>query len=228
MHTCNPATARIPAWLVLLAAISLLPVWNSCQAVDAVISVHGLFRDKALLKIDGKRRLLTAGETTPEGIKLVHANSRQAVLEIDGKQAVYTLGDHIGGKRAAAPNKPEARLWSNERGMFTTVGTINGFPVSFLLDTGATAVALNANEARRLGVDYKSRGQKTGIQTASGAEVAYRVKLTSVGLGDIKLYNVDAVVLEGTSPVTPLLGMSFLGNLQIENRGNMMLLRQNY
>jgi len=228
MHTRNSGTARTPAWLVFLAAISLLPVANSCQAIDAVITVHGLFRDKAVLKIDGKRRLLTTGETSPEGIRLVRASSKEAVLEIDGKQAVYTLGDHIGGKRAAAPNKPEARLWSNERGMFTSVGTINGYPVSFLVDTGATTVALNSLAARRLGVDYKSLGQKTGIQTASGAEMAYRVKLTSVGLGDITLYNVDAVVLEGSSPLTPLLGMSFLGNLEIENRGTMMLLRQKY
>jgi aspartyl protease family protein len=226
MKIANSRLKRIPAWLVLLAGFSCAIVWGSGQAAN--ISVKGLFRDKALLVIDGKRRLVSAGETTPEGIKLISANSKEAVIEIDGQEETYTLGAHIGGNSKSSSKKPEARVWANERGMFATIGTINGFPVSFLVDTGATSVAISSNEARRLGINYKSSGQKVGVQTASGYGVAYQIKLTSVSLGRITLYNVDAVVLEGSSPVTPLLGMSFLGNLEIENRGNMMLMRKKY
>src|SRR5690606_37204532 len=65
-----------------------------CMAVEK-ITVIGLFKDKAIVNIDGKQHVLTAGKTSPEGVKLISSNSREAVLEINGKQDTYTLGTHI-------------------------------------------------------------------------------------------------------------------------------------
>ncbi|RKZ34041.1 MAG: TIGR02281 family clan AA aspartic protease, partial [Gammaproteobacteria bacterium] len=70
------------SYLVIGIAVGLLG--NPAQAVEKV-SVQALFKDMAVLVVDGKRRTLRSGQTSPEGIKLISADSKQAVLEIDGK-----------------------------------------------------------------------------------------------------------------------------------------------
>jgi len=120
------------------------------------------------------------------------------------------------------------QVWRDTAGMYTTVGSINGLPVTFLVDTGATAVAMNANQARRLGIDYRVTGRQSGVTTASGVEHAWAVTLDTVKVGDLELHNVGAVVLEGAHPATTLLGMTFLGRLEINNDGRLMTLRKKY
>jgi aspartyl protease family protein len=111
--------------------------------------------------------------------------------------------------------------------MYLTTGTVNGYNVDFLVDTGASAVALNAATARRLGIDFY-RGQQVGVRTASGTGYGYQITLDYVQIDNIKLYNVAAVVLDGPEPSTALLGMSFLGQLDIEHNGERLDLRQKY
>jgi aspartyl protease family protein len=113
-------------------------------------------------------------------------------------------------------------------GMYSTVGSINGLPVNFLVDTGATQVAMNAAHARRLGIDHRVEGEPAMVTTASRVERAWAVRLDSVKVGEIELRNVAAMVLEGAQPETILLGMSFLGQLQITNEGQLMTLRRKY
>lgn len=189
------------------------------------ITVLGLFKDKAVVRIDGKRRLLRAGVRSPEGVVLISASSEGAVLEVDGERRTYSLGNQVSTRYAQAPSK-EVRIWRNAGGMYTTVGSINGHPVDFMVDTGATAIAMNADQARLLGIDFRLDGEQGMAHTASGAARVYQVNLDRVGVGDIVLHNVEAVVLEGSAPHTALLGMSFLGRLQIEHDGKAMVLRQ--
>ncbi|MNJ70419.1 hypothetical protein D3C77_668750 [compost metagenome] len=85
--------------------------------------------------------------------------------------------------------------------------------MQFLVDTGATSVAINENQARRLGIDYRAAGQPLLVNTASGTAKAWRVRLNSVKVGAIDVLGVEAVVLEGESPSEALLGMSFLGRV---------------
>ena len=129
-------------------------------------------------------------------------------------------------KRQAAVR--EFQVWRNTEGMYTTVGSINGLPVPFLVDTGATRVAINANEARRLGIDYRVTGTPSSVTTASGVERAWAVTLERVSVGELELRNVGAVVLEGALPQQALLGMSFLGRLEISSDGRRMTLRKKY
>jgi len=112
--------------------------------------------------------------------------------------------------------------------MYTTVGSINGLPVSFLVDTGATQVAMNAAQARRLGIDYRVTGSPAEVTTASGVERAWMVSLDSVKLGELEVRNVQAVVLDGAQPQTTLLGMSYLGRMKIINDGQLMTLQKKY
>ncbi len=111
--------------------------------------------------------------------------------------------------------------------MFLTVGTINGRTVRFLVDTGATTVAMNKSQAENNSVcDYRMKGERIVISTASGNVKGYRVRLKSVSLGKIKQRNVEAMVIDGDHPGPILLGMSFLGKLKVEKEGNAMTIRQ--
>jgi len=194
-------------------------------AVD--LQVLGLFRDKAIVKIDGKQRILKPGKASPEGVLLISSNSNEAVLEVDGKRDSYKLGSHI-GTQFKRDEKPEVSIYRNERGMFTVVGSINNFPVNFLVDTGASHIAMNRNEARRLGIDYQQYGRQGYASTASGVVKTWHVNLNKVQVGSVIINNVKALVNESDSPTQVLLGMTFLGQLDMKNEGTSMKLRKKY
>jgi aspartyl protease family protein len=189
------------------------------------IEVQALFGGKAMVMIDGQRRTLSIGQTSPEGVKLIDADSKQAVLAVDGKQKIYKPGGTI-SLSYAKPEHHEEKIYADDRGMFRSVGAINGRSVRFLLDTGATTVAMNKTQAKQLGVDYRMNGESVVISTASDNVKGYRVRLKSVSLGKIKQRNVEAMVIDGDHPGPILLGMSFLGKLQVEKAGEVMKIRQ--
>ena len=110
--------------------------------------------------------------------------------------------------------------------MFMTYGNINGRSVRILVDTGASAVSMNSDQAGELGIDYERTGIPAGVSTASGYAHAYRVKLNSVSVGDISQNLVDAFVIEGSHPGPILLGMTFLERLDVEHSGNALTLTQ--
>jgi aspartyl protease family protein len=189
------------------------------------IEVQALFGGKAMVMIDGQRRTLSIGQTSPEGVKLIDADSKQAVLAVDGKQKIYKPGGTI-SLSYAKPEHQEEKIYADDRGMFRSVGAINGRSVRFLLDTGATTVAMNKTQAKQLGVDYRMNGESVVISTASDNVKGYRVRLKSVSLGKIKQRNVEAMVIDGDHPGPILLGMSFLGKLKVEKAGDVMKIRQ--
>jgi aspartyl protease family protein len=212
------------AVIVALAGLLTAPVSRALQDLHVV----ALFTDRAVVMIDGKRHLLKVGETSPEGVTLVSADSTGALFEYRGRQLQRGLD---GRTRAALPAEPAAEeyhIYRDSRGMYRSVGSINGLTVQFLLDTGASAIAMNAAQARRLGVDYRVEGRSTFVTTASDVIEAFKVKLDVVRVGAIELRNVDAVVMEGQQPVEVLLGMSFLGRLEMSNRDNRLILRRKY
>jgi aspartyl protease family protein len=208
---------------ILLTAL-LVTASANVVAVSQV-EVQALFGGKAVVMIDGQRRNLGIGETSPEGVKLISADSKQAVLEVDGNTKSYKPGGAI-SLSYAKPEHLEEKVYADDRGMFRSVGTINGRTVRFLLDTGATTVAMNKSQARQLGVDYRMKGERIIVSTASANVKGYRVRLKSVSLGNIKQRNVEAMVIDGDHPGPILLGMSFLGKLKVEKEGNTMTIRQ--
>ncbi len=210
--------------------ISLLVVLLSTAAGAAAVSkitVVGLFKNTAIVVIDGTRRLLRSGDTSPEGVTLVSATSSEAVLEIDGERKRYGLGGQIGGSYARS-EQPKVRIWPTPNHMYLVTGSINGFPVDFIVDTGATLVSLSGREARRLGIDYRVVGTPGHSSTASGIEKIYLVKLDKVRVGDIELRNVQGAVHDGDFPPATLLGMSFLGRLTMRQEGQVLELEKKY
>lgn len=198
-------------------------------AVAADVNLNGIVGTKALVVIDnGKPRWLAAGETSPEGVKLISVGSDSAVIVMDGKRETLTLGQSVrlgGGARPSGAQS--ATLWPNAQGHFLATGAVNGISVRFLVDTGATQVSLNSSEAKRLGINYTA-GQKTLTATANGVAQTYKVKLDEVRIGDIVLNNVDAMVLAGDNLPIALLGMSFLNRMEMKRDGDKMVLTKRY
>ncbi|MCH9670175.1 MAG: retroviral-like aspartic protease family protein [Gammaproteobacteria bacterium] len=210
--------------LILCAALCLAP--NVSVAADLAIQVMALFENKAVVLIDGKRRLLNRGAPSPEGVVLIEADSRSALLEIGGQQRRFELGRRIATNFDPPAGGAMVRIWPTPSGMFTVNGSINGFPVSFLVDTGATYVAMNRGAARRLGIDYLVEGVRGRASTANGVVDSYAVKLDKIRVGSIQLRDVDASVIDGDHPTVVLLGNSFLNRLNIERTGKALIIRE--
>jgi aspartyl protease family protein len=206
--------------LILLLVLFSLPL----AAVED-ITVLGLFTGKAMLRIDGTQRLLKVGQLSPEGVKLISADSEQATIEINGRQRQLQLGTHISSQFAAAKVKT-VQVWPDSNGMYSVNGSINGGSVGFLVDTGANTIALNANDAKRLNIDYKARGQKVMGETASGTSWVYLLTLDTVSVGQIKLYDVETIVFDGPHPRSALLGLTFLNRIKMKRDGSMLTLEQ--
>ncbi len=198
----------------------------SVMAVEK-IRIMALFADKAMLQIDGKQHLLRAGQKSPEGVLLISADANGAVVEVDGRRESYALGSQIGG-HFAERKMVEVKIWADARGSYNTVGSINGRMVDLLVDTGATTIAMSEVEAKRLGIPYRIKGEKTGVRTASGFARAYSVMLDQVQVGELVLHQVEAVVVEGSSPHRVLLGMSFLSRVKMEHKGTLMVLQRKF
>ncbi|MFK5915682.1 MAG: TIGR02281 family clan AA aspartic protease [Woeseiaceae bacterium] len=197
---------------------------QASYALDIV--VVGLFKNKAIVKIDGKQRTLKKGITTPEGVTLTFSDSSVVTLKINGIEEDYKLGRQVGGE-FKRKELAEARILP-VNGMYNTSGFINGQLVGFLVDTGATWIAMSSNQARSLGLNYKKTSTKSHVSTANGIVLAYKITLDKVRVGDIELRNVVAAVLEGNSPREVLLGNSFLNRLEMQRQGQVMVLRKKF
>jgi len=212
-------------------AFSLTTVMCCEIAYATNVKVLGLFKDMAILNIDGKKYKLRKGEVTPNGVKLISSSSDKAVLEIDGKKDTYIIDSQIGtsysNKKSEIKEIHEARIWPI-RGMYATAGSINGQPVYFLVDTGATYVTMNSHQAKRLGIDYRYSGTRELASTANGEVKIYLVNLDKVKVEGIELEFVKGAVIEGASPTKVLLGMSFLSRTKLQHRGEMMLLQKKW
>jgi len=196
-----------------------------CGAVD--INVVGLYSGMAVVAIDGgKPRTLKVGDVTPENVKLIKANSEEAVFEVAGKRETLTMGRGI--SVPGASGKQRATLTADAMGHFFVTAEINGISMRFLVDTGASLVTLSADNAKEAGINYLA-GSKVLIETANGLIHAYRVKLDSVRLGGITLHNVDGVVAAGKfTGDTGLLGLSFLNRTEMQRNGDTMTLTRRY
>jgi aspartyl protease family protein len=190
------------------------------------VKVIALFNNKALLMVNGEQKIVRKGESF-NGIKLISSSSRGALVAFsDGQQKLLNINQSI-SHGFTVPDKSKVTVYANHSGMFMIQGRINGHKTQFLLDTGATSVAISQTEADRLGLPYES-SQRKYVSTASEVVPVWNIMLDHVTVGDIRVANVDAVVLEGSQPRTPLLGMSFLQHLKLKRNGSVMTLEQKY
>lgn len=200
---------------------------NNVFAIDE-INIVGLFRDKAIVELDGIQRILVIGEVSPEGVLLISANSNEAVLEINGARNTYVLGNRISSQFTPPAGQKTVTIAPDNTGMYIVNGSINDFQVKFIVDTGATLISMNKHQARRIGLDYKMDGKQSISYTASGLSKIYIVKLKSVKVGDIELNNIQGAVHDGDFPQVILLGSSFLSRINMQREGKLLKLEQLY
>src|SRR5262245_1859014 len=212
----------------MLRIIALLLLSACGPAAAADVALIGLMGDKAaVLAIGGgEPKTVKVGQKW-SGVTVISVDrlQSQATVEIDGKERVLKIGQHY--RAAAAPvNRQSVTLAADPRGHFVTEGTINGNPVRFLVDTGASAVALPAAEALRLGIDYR-KGRRGFSSTAGGVVPIYILTLDTVKLGSIELTGVEAVIIEKGLDIA-LLGMTFLNRVEMRRDGQIMTLTRRF
>jgi len=206
-----------------LGAIALcMLVSNRVCALD--VNVVGLFPNKAVVQIDGgSLQTMAIGQKVHDDVVLLSVGRDGATFDIEGRRVSIPLG--AARRQATSPSLAAnyAVVPADARGDLVTNGEVNGVPVRFAVDTGATFITFPAREAVRLGLDYRN-GRKVVMETANGEAFAYRLKLDTVRIGNVAVHDVEAVVTEGNSLPIALLGMSFLNRLDMKREGTTLTL----
>lgn len=219
--------SRLLRALPALVAVTLLSAVATPAAAQSV-ALAGLLGSKALIVVDGGQpRSLAVGDTY-QGVKLVSLSGDQATVEMAGKRQTLRLGGAPASVGSSGGEAGGSRivLSADSRGHFLTQGQINGRSAAMMIDTGASTVSLSVAQAQQFGLDYK-KGSPMGISTANGVIGGWRIKLDRLRVGDVTLYDVDAVVSDGAMPYV-LLGNNFLGRFQMNRNNDQMVLDKRF
>ena len=200
---------------------------SNAHAESVVLA--GMLGSKALLVVDGTAPKTVAAGETHQGVKVISTSGDQAVIEQAGKRQTLRVGEapvSMGGSGGASGRGSRIVLQESSGGHFMTAGQINGRAVQFMVDTGATSIAMSTLDAERAGINFKS-GQPVQLSTANGTTQGFRIKLNSVRVADVEVYDVEAVVIPQPMPFM-LLGNSFLTRFQMKRDNNLMTLDKRY
>ena len=212
--------------LALLWAVSLALLPTAARTQTVMLS-GSLGASKALLIIDGQPQTLAVGASA-RGVTLRRLGDGEAEVEVGGSRLLLRLGaspSRLGVDGGTPPSSTEIVLPMGPGGHFSAQGLINGKPVNFMIDTGATTVAISQSEANRIGLDWQ-RGRPGLTQTANGPVPVYAINLSSVRVGTVVVANVAAVVLPSDMPMV-LLGNSFLSRFSMRRDNDVMRLERN-
>jgi len=208
----------------LLTMFATQALATSSTTTTPDIQVLGLFKNAAVLNINNQRELVRVGDERNH-VRLLAANSEKAMLEIDGKRLIVSMADNQAVRVGLpAATNAQAHLISNG-GMFTVTGSINQQLADFVVDTGASYITMNPQHAKRLNLDY-SNAQKIMMNTAKGKTTAHVFTVKSVRIGGIELHNVKAAVVHELDSSKMLLGMSFLNQVEMQQKNGLMILRK--
>lgn len=214
-------TMKYLLWTLCAFALAM-PIGALAAALP--VEVVGLFKDHAVVRMHGGEFVMKAGDTR-SGVTLISADARQARVGYGGREHVLGLSDRV-TSRYRDVEKAQVVISSDSLGQYWIRGAINNRFTNFLVDTGASVVAISAVDARQLGIEFDESHQGT-VQTAQGTADTHFVTLDEVVVGGITAHNVRAAIIEGEYPLEPLLGMSFLRQVSLqENAGVLTLTKQ--
>jgi aspartyl protease family protein len=193
------------------------------------VGLVGIFPGKAVISIDGGApRILSIGQSLG-GVKLISVTGDVALIEVGGKQERIQLGAaplNAGSDSGGGADTQSITLVADTRGHFVTQGSINGALMNFMVDTGATSIAMGPSQARQAGIEYL-KGEPGFATTANGVARFWRVRLDKVTVNGLTLRDIDGAVLSQEMP-NVLLGMSFLNRMSMTREGNTMVLKRRY
>lgn len=214
MKTGKNRTSKA-ALLVLLVCMTIASNVYSAPKIN----YRGMVHDKVWIWVNGHLIKLTPGQTSKNGVKLLSANLDEIVVLVEGKRYRYKKNNSQG---TILTDKVTLIRDSNSSGYWAK-GRINGKDVTFLIDTGASYVVMNKVQARALKI--KRGNKKIQVSTATKIETAYQVTLDTVSVGDIEFQNIPAIITKHRYPPYPLLGMSFLRHVEINQEYEQMTLK---
>jgi aspartyl protease family protein len=206
---------RLFAPLLLLAASA---------ASAQTVTLNGSIGERAaLLVIDGQPRTVAVGANVM-GVKLLSVGVAHAEIEVGGQRRTLPIGTPVSVGGAATAGGTQIVLAAGSGGHYFAAGSINGRAVQFMVDTGATTVALSAADADRIGLKWRD-APRALAQTANGVTVMHVVMLSSVRIGDVEIPNVEATVVPAPMPHV-LLGNSFLRRFQLRQENDILRLEK--
>ena len=212
--------ARLPLVVLLLGLAGAM----TAQATTSVDLV-ALFEERALLRGPHGQFMLKVGEEK-DGVRLLSADPFSASVSLGGQTRKLTLSTHVSSvfEKTALP---EVKIPRDSLGQYRIRGAINNSPVHFLVDTGASIVAMSSQMASSVGLDYRT-GLPGQVETAQGMAEAHFLNLQTIEVGGIMLHNVKATVIEGHYPSEVLLGMSFLSQVDLSDKSGVLTLSARY
>ena len=215
-------------WRAMLICPLLVAACLSAPARAQSVALSGILGPKALLVVDGGEPKAVAPGEVHRGVRMVSAQGDSAVLEIAGQRQTLRVGDSpvSVGKAAASGTGSRIVLAAGSGGHFVAQGQINARPVQFMVDTGATAIGVSVADAERIGLRYK-QGTPVQLSTANGHINGWGVRLGSVRLNDVEVFDVEAVVTPNSLPFV-LLGNSFLTRFQMTRTNEQMVLEKRF
>jgi aspartyl protease family protein len=187
------------------------------------VSLNGVMGQQAMLVIDGRTHVVAPGRTV-QGVRLIGVAGDAADVEMNGKRTRLTVGAQPVQLAAMGSGTSGTTivLPAGRGGHFFAQASVNGRTLPFVVDTGATSVALSRAHASAIGLRLDNAKVGYG-NTANGAVMLHVVTLDSVRIGDVVVYNVEAVVLPAPMEHA-LLGNSFLSRFQMVRENDVLRL----
>jgi aspartyl protease family protein len=206
----------------LLVGLPHLPAWAQ------TVALTGIMGQRALLVVDGAAPAVVGPGESRNGVTLISVQADRAIVEVGGRRESLRVGDVPVNLASASGSTSASRivLTAGPGGHFISSGQINGASVRFLVDTGATEVSMSADEADRVGLQYRS-GTPVVLYTANGTAQGYKIHLNSVRLGGVEVYNVEAIVTGNSMPFV-LLGNTFLAHFQLKQENDSLTLDKRF
>jgi aspartyl protease family protein len=199
----------------------------SVSAGTAPAEAVGLFKDRAMIRVLGKEHYLTVGQTSAEGATLVESDAQHAVVSYKGETYKLTLSDRVGGT-FQAPTSTSLSIAPDDIGQYRTRGSINGHMADFLVDTGASLVAISERTAKQMNIPFADSPERASVVTAQGQVESYLIDLDTLTVGGIQTHHIRAAVIPGDYPLEVLLGMSFLRKVKMDQQAGVLVLKQLY
>lgn len=209
---------RYPLTCLSTALAFCLPA--QVQAQD--VALAGILGGKALLVVNGSAPRGVAPGESHMGVQVVSVGREDAVVDSAGGRRSLRLGEapvRVGGSGTGQ----RVVLKADARGHFVSSGQINGRIMQYMVDTGASTIAIGRPDAQRMGLKFEEQGQSVRMNTANGVAQGWRLRLDSVRVGDVELRGVDAIVTPQPMPYV-LLGNSFLREFEMSRNGDEMML----
>ena len=209
---------RYPLTCLSTALAFCLPA--QVQAQD--VALAGILGGKALLVVNGSAPRGVAPGESHMGVQVVSVGREDAVVDSAGGRRSLRLGEapvRVGGSGTGQ----RVVLKVDARGHFVSSGQINGRIMQYMVDTGASTVAIGRPDAQRMGLKFEEQGQSVRMNTANGVAQGWRMRLDSVRVGDVELHGVNAIVTPQPMPYV-LLGNSFLREFEMSRNGDEMML----